>query len=67
MAELKEGEILGKYRVVRLLGQGGMGAVCEVEHVELGTRYALKTLTYDRDGDYAGMLLAKFREEAKIR
>ena len=48
-SELKEGEILGKYRVVRLLGQGGMGAVYEVEHVELGTHYALKTFTYDRE------------------
>lgn len=30
------------YRVLRLLGQGGMGAVSLVEDVRLGNRYALK-------------------------
>ncbi|HTM44617.1 MAG TPA: serine/threonine-protein kinase [Polyangiaceae bacterium] len=33
-----------KYRVVRLLGSGGMGSVYEVEHEELGKRFVLKTL-----------------------
>ncbi|XXT24416.1 serine/threonine-protein kinase [Sorangium sp. So ce429] len=32
----------GKYRVLRLLGQGGMGSVYEVELVETGERLALK-------------------------
>jgi serine/threonine-protein kinase len=40
-----EGEILaGKYKVVRVIGVGGMGAVVECRHVELGQRVALKFL-----------------------
>ncbi|WP_437746995.1 serine/threonine-protein kinase [Sorangium sp. So ce1504] len=39
------GELFGaKYRVIRLLGQGGMGAVYEAEHVETGERIALKCI-----------------------
>lgn len=46
---LPEGELIGgtRYRVVRLLGSGGMGSVYEVEHLELGKRFVLKTLLSD--------------------
>ncbi len=42
---LSTGQIVnGKYRVIRLLGDGGMGSVYEAHHEVLGTRVALKVL-----------------------
>lgn len=38
------GQSVGKYRIVRLLGTGGMGAVYEVENPDIGQRGALKVL-----------------------
>ena len=60
---LRPGETIGSYRVVRPLGKGGMGAVYEVEHVELGVRYALKVFVRDH-GDVES-LRARFRTEGK--
>ena len=34
----------GKYEVVRVLGHGGMGVVCEARHTTLGERVALKAM-----------------------
>ena len=44
--EYQDGELVPgtPYRVVSLLGAGGMGSVYEVEHIELGRRYVLKSL-----------------------
>ena len=45
IAGVREGEVLaGKYRVERVLGVGGMGAVVAAHHVQLDTKVALKFL-----------------------
>lgn len=46
--EALEGRVVGeKYRVVRLLGSGGMGTVWQGEHLHLGTRVAIKFIRPD--------------------
>ncbi len=47
MPTLAVGQKIGKYRVVRLLGTGGMGAVYEVHQPDIEQRAALKILTID--------------------
>lgn len=45
-SEFREGEKVPgtHFRIVARIGQGGMGSVYEVEHVELGKRFVLKAL-----------------------
>jgi len=59
------GDKLGVYRVVRLLGEGGMGEVYEVEHSQLGVHYALKAFTHAED-KYVEQLKDRFLAEGKV-
>jgi len=59
------GELVnGKYRILRLIGDGGMGSVYEARHEQLGIAVALKFLRADiaeRPG-----LAARFLQEARV-
>ena len=45
--EQATGGVIGDYRIVRLLGRGGMSEVYEAENVRFGSRHALKLFTYE--------------------
>ena len=66
MKHFHEGDNIGNYRIIRTLGQGGMGTVYEVEHLELGTHYALKTFTFEKGHEASHALEKKFLEEGKL-
>src|SRR5204863_9143922 len=42
---LVAGTCLGKYQVVRLIGEGGMGAVYEAVHLAIGKKVAIKVMS----------------------
>lgn len=47
------GELFGHYRIVRLLGQGGMGAAFEADDLDSGRCVALKVLSHTLDSPEA--------------
>jgi serine/threonine protein kinase len=53
----------GKYKIVRLIGQGAMGSVYEAQHVAIGKRVALKFVLVDAGGETS--TLARFHREAR--
>ena len=64
------GQVLGDtYRLVRLLGQGGWGAVYEAEHLEIGKRAAVKVLRSDlaQDSHALQRFVGEARAAAAIR
>jgi serine/threonine-protein kinase len=63
-SSLQPGQVLaGKFRVERVLGQGGMGVVLLAEHIQLGQRVALKLLLPEllQRSD----VVARFQREAR--
>jgi tetratricopeptide (TPR) repeat protein len=60
----REGEvILGRFRIVRILGRGGMGEVYQAQDQELGS-VALKTIRHELLGDDA--VLRRFKQEVLL-
>ena len=64
MMELESGQVIGNYRIVRQLGQGGMGSVYEVEHIGLRKRMALKIFV--AEGSKKDFLRKRFLAEGRI-
>nr|WP_161501442.1 serine/threonine-protein kinase [Rhodopirellula sp. SM50] len=63
--QMPSGDLLGKYRLLRKLGEGGMGAVFEAVHLRRGDHVALKTLPAV-DGDSLHFFKREFRRMAEI-
>jgi eukaryotic-like serine/threonine-protein kinase len=63
------GTVLGSYRLLEVLGEGGMGVVYRAEHVRLGRRVALKMLRpeYSSDAHAVRRFFTEARAVNKIR
>jgi serine/threonine protein kinase len=55
--------LIGKYRVSRELGRGGMAAVYEAEHVDIGKRVAIKVLAAELAS--SSIVIERFFREAR--
>src|ERR1700744_4300557 len=55
--------LVGKYRVTRELGRGGMAAVYEAEHVNIGKRVAVKVLAAELAN--SAIVIERFMREAR--
>jgi len=63
-APLAPGTCLGKYQVVRLIGEGGMGVVYEAVHLAIGKKVAIKVMRPDLADDLDAR--ARFLREAQL-
>jgi len=66
---MKPGDLIDRYRVERLIGQGGMAAVYEVRHTILGNAFALKVLDprLAEDPDIRDRFLGEGRIQAQLQ
>ena len=65
VAELKVGQRVGSYRLIRLIGAGATGRVFEVEHLTIGRRAAMKILAPEHAAR-PGAIPRLFREARAI-
>ena len=63
------GKVLGRYLLVRMLGEGGMGSVYEATHQELGRRAAIKVLheRYTRSVDVRQRFVREGQSASRVR
>jgi eukaryotic-like serine/threonine-protein kinase len=61
--ELKPGEMIGDFRIIKLLGEGGMGEVYLGEDTSLERKVALK---FVKQGFSTRRFMRRFRQEEKI-
>lgn len=61
---LSPGSLLGQYRIIGLIGRGGMGEVYEATHVQSGHRFAVKILLPDLSDSFD--IQKRFASEALI-
>jgi serine/threonine protein kinase len=69
-AATQVGAVIGNYKIVERLGEGGMGTVFAVEHIVLGRAYALKVLrspVFQRDPTASARFLREARAAARVR
>jgi serine/threonine protein kinase len=59
-----EGSLIGKYKILRLIGEGGMASVYEAEHELLGTKVAIKVLNPILSANT--QIRERFKNEAKV-
>lgn len=62
-AARRVGELFGNYRLVRLIGEGGMGSVFEAQHDLIGRRVAIKVLRPEIAGSRE--IASRFLNEAR--
>ena len=56
------GQIVGNYRLLRIIGEGGVGTVYEAEHTRLGRKMAIKLL---HEGVVTKEMVTRFFNEAR--
>src|SRR4051794_6235861 len=67
-APVLPGETLAdKYKVERVLGQGGMGIVVAARHLELDERVAIKFLLGEPSGNAVDRFLREARAAVKVK